>query len=381
MPKTDTEQLKGILEEFDKETLHSVLRDLNIKPDDLKQAIRKKIKDLPKTKRGKVSKVGDKNHVSKEAYVAAKPYNERVIGEPDFKPVHFLECGWERQKPVARVHVTGYWWGTGFLVSRSLFMTNNHVIENKTQGRAAEMEFNYQEDHEGNMLSTDTWDGDPDSFFHTDVGLDYTVMRLKGRRSFGLIQPQPYTPYLTTPYAVSPRITIPPLPPGPDPPRMPETVEGFTDLISSVISSILNLTRSPYAPSIFLTKHAGDTYGYIPLKDNILTVDERLNIIQHPATRAKEVAMNENILTHINANTIHYTTDTEGGSSGSPVFDNTWDIIALHHAAGDVAPGGHPVLGPWVDNEGMRIDRIIDDLQANLRGTSEEHILTELGIP
>ncbi len=377
MPKTDTEQLKGILEEFDKETLHSVLRELNIKPGDLRRAIVKKTKDFPQVNRKKKSKVGDRNHLSKEAYVAAKPFNERVIGLPDFKPVHFLECGWERQKPVARMNV-GSWFGTGFLVSRSLIMTNNHVIPSVASGRIANAEFNYQTDHEGNMLSMDSWDGDPDNFFHTDVNLDYTVMRLKGRTSFRFVQPKPYVPYLRTPY-IGPKLPLPiPRPPisGPDTPRMPETMEGLTDIIALVVNRLVS-AWGPVGPvTAFLTKHAGDTWGFIPLQDTVMTVGARLNIIQHPAMRPKEVAMHSNELTHMLTDAIHYTTDTEGGSSGSPVFDNSWDLIALHHAAGD----WNSATSSWIDNEGMRIDRIIDDLQANLRGTSEAHILDELGI-
>lgn len=370
----DIDQLAGAIEPFDRETLLAVLREKNIKTEDLNQAIRKTIKDFPKVDRSKKSKVGDKNHVSREAYIAAKPL-ERIIDQPDFKPVHFLECGWNRQKPVARVHVSN-WWGTGFLVSRSLIMTNNHVIENEAQGRLATAEFNYQMDHEGNMLSSDTWDGDPDSFFHTDVDLDYTVMRLKGRYSFGLIQYQPPQWVTQIPGLTNTRLPIlpsePPIPPGPDP-RMRMMVEGFSDLIGRIFGT----TTIDWAHMFTPTKHAGDEWGYIPLKDTIMAVGARINIIQHPQTRPKEVAMHDNELQHVLTDAIHYRTDTDLGSSGSPVFDNYWDIIALHHAAGD----WDSATSSWLDNEGMRIDRIIDDLQANLRGTSEEHILTELGIP
>jgi V8-like Glu-specific endopeptidase len=31
---------------------------------------------------------------------------------------------------------------------------------------------------------------------------------------------------------------------------------------------------------------------------------------------------------------VQYTTDTLPGSSGSPVFNDNWEVVALHHAGG-----------------------------------------------
>ena len=58
---------------------------------------------------------------------------------------------------------------------------------------------------------------------------------------------------------------------------------------------------------------------------------------------------------------MHYLTDTQEGSSGSPVFDQEGKLFALHHA------GGRPqeVLGraPLSKNEGIRINKIVKGLQ------------------
>lgn len=54
----------------------------------------------------------------------------------------------------------------------------------------------------------------------------------------------------------------------------------------------------------------------------------------------------------------HYRSPTEEGSSGSPVFDDEWQVFALHHR------GGHNLLrlngqaGTYEANEGIRLDRI-----------------------
>jgi endonuclease G, mitochondrial len=60
---------------------------------------------------------------------------------------------------------------------------------------------------------------------------------------------------------------------------------------------------------------------------------ERLNIIHHPQGRPQEVSIRENFLALILPQFLHYVTDTEPGSSGSPVFNEEWEVVALHHAA------------------------------------------------
>ena len=92
-------------------------------------------------------------------------------------------------------------------------------------------------------------------------------------------------------------------------------------------------------------------------------------MVQHPQGRKKEVVVQQNELTDVHANVIHYFSDTDYGSSGSPVFDNNWDLMALHHAR---KPSENA-------NEGIRIDKIIADLRNEFQ-TTNPAILTELGI-
>ena len=82
--------------------------------------------------------------------------------------------------------------------------------------------------------------------------------------------------------------------------------------------------------------------------------------------------MQENEIVSIHETVVRYTTDTEPGSSGSPVFNNSWRLIALHHAAGEQDPG----TGQWINNEGVRIDKVIDHLKSKVPAL----IAQELGI-
>jgi endonuclease G, mitochondrial len=53
---------------------------------------------------------------------------------------------------------------------------------------------------------------------------------------------------------------------------------------------------------------------------------------------------------------LHYEADTQPGSSGSPVFNDQWELVALHHAS--VPAPEHPELGKFV-NEGIRVSRLL----------------------
>jgi hypothetical protein len=89
-----------------------------------------------------------------------------------------------------------------------------------------------------------------------------------------------------------------------------------------------------------------------------------VNIIQHPRGRPKEVALQDNQVVKADPVVLHYSCDTEPGSSGSPVLDNRWRLVALHHASvvaeesrgGRRSPGGDPRLRYL--NEGIRLSAI-----------------------
>ena len=103
----------------------------------------------------------------------------------------------------------------------------------------------------------------------------------------------------------------------------------------------------------------------IPLLRNPATVSrfERVNIIQHPRGRRKEVAIRENKVERILDKVVRYRTDTEPGSSGSCVFNDDWQPVALHHA-GWMEGGGRAI------NEGVRMAAIVADLIARQRDES-----------
>lgn len=102
-----------------------------------------------------------------------------------------------------------------------------------------------------------------------------------------------------------------------------------------------------------------DGYGVNPLieAEGKAIVGEFVTIVQHPKAQRKQVALRENRIVDVVEAKMHYEADTEPGSSGSPVFNDQWEIVALHHASVPNASG------KGVINEGIRVSRIIGYLR------------------
>jgi len=85
-------------------------------------------------------------------------------------------------------------------------------------------------------------------------------------------------------------------------------------------------------------------------------VAQRALILQHPAGKPKRLAFVRNRISSVADRRVYYLTDTEGGSSGSPVFNTKGQIVALHRAGG--TPQKLIGVDPVKKNEGIRMDVI-----------------------
>ncbi len=97
-----------------------------------------------------------------------------------------------------------------------------------------------------------------------------------------------------------------------------------------------------------------------------------VNIVQHPRGLPKMLALRNNILQFRTERTLLYETDTDHGSSGAPVFNDDWDLIALHHWGEPFLERTDAAGQPFAANvnEGVRISAIYRDLLARVEGLS-----------
>ncbi|HZT33750.1 MAG TPA: DNA/RNA non-specific endonuclease [Bryobacteraceae bacterium] len=212
--------------------------------------------------------------------------------------------------------------GTGFLVGPGLVMTNHHVIGSPGEASQSFLELDYQDNASGQLLPIQAYPLDPGTFFLSDQALDFTIAGLQPVSRHGR-----------------------PL----------------------------------------------DTYPWVKLIGDIGKANpgDSVNIIQHPRGGLKQIAFRRNeviALPQAVAGFLYYTTDTEPGSSGSPCFNDQWELVALHHSGvpatdaqgrllkKDKTPwreGEDPELLDWIANEGVRVSAIVAFLNAAAPRRSE----------
>jgi len=111
-------------------------------------------------------------------------------------------------------------------------------------------------------------------------------------------------------------------------------------------------------------KLAGQKFGYFDLKElGWPRVGARVNIIQHPRGRFQEIAFRDNEVKAVKDDTIQYITDTEKGSSGSPVFDDWFRLVAIH-SQGVLDPRN---TSKFYRNQGFVMEKIVKDVAPKLK--------------
>jgi V8-like Glu-specific endopeptidase len=103
-------------------------------------------------------------------------------------------------------------------------------------------------------------------------------------------------------------------------------------------------------------------WGTLKLEPAKPKVGDHVNIIQHAGGGPKQISFFANVVVFVGEGRIQYLTDTLPGSSGSPVFDPEWNVVALHHSGGWLHEPNAPKKTTYYRNEGILIDCIIAGL-------------------
>jgi endonuclease G len=261
---------------------------------------------------------------------------ERALGPThDILSIEFLEAGLIAARAVGLISVMGgLEFGTGFLVGKDLLLTNHHVLGDASEAEASHFELDREDNRYGEAKRVERFEFDPVRFFAADKALDFALVALK-----------------------------------------PVSENGR------------NLAE----------------FGYHPLvaQEGKIRIGDAVNLIQHPNGGMKSVVVHNSQFLYLDNTSKYnhycwYTSDTEPGSSGSPVFNNRWEVVALHHkgvpktnAAGKLLDRDGKVISKsrlesnpdavvWIANEGLRVSRLVKKLMATELQTAQAELRDEL---
>jgi V8-like Glu-specific endopeptidase len=245
---------------------------------------------------------------------------ERIINSEDnFLDLALLHGALYCAAAVCRVeHPPGEPIGTGVLVGPDLLLTNQHVLDSADLLEDARARFDYSLDEAGVAGAGRIFTFKKDFYYASpSEEYDYALVKLNSAPLAALAPP-------------------------------PEAAD----------ATMTALMR------------AGKHRGYLSLAPRFIKDKDRVNVIQHPNGQPMKVVMTQNYVAgDMTDGRVHYVADTMEGSSGSPVFNRNWEIVALHHSGRPFPPDGAAAVGKrlWKGkfrvNEGVPMRAILADFK------------------
>ncbi|MCG6137634.1 MAG: serine protease [Nostoc sp. LLA-1] len=254
-----------------------------------------------------------------DAQIGSVQELEQVINSEDnFLDIYLLYGALYCAQAVGRIEIERSPEGTGFLIGPDLLLTNQHVLQQKSDLQEAVVRFNYMNDDSGVPQSGQVVRIQSDFYYSSPAHeLDYALVRLE------------------------------------------------QEPLKSITATKEELMDKSIAELILMGKHR----GYLTLARSSLKKRSRVNIIQHPRGEALKVVLTQNYVEYATDSRVQYVADTMPGSSGSPVFNYKWEVVALHHSGQPYPP--EPLTetarkawkGQFRVNEGIPMKAILNDFQ------------------
>lgn len=232
---------------------------------------------------------------------------EGYLDRNDLLPVNYLERGVNAAKAVCRIYIPDISgasgeFGTGFLITPRLILTSGHIIKDKASASRGFAEFDFEADADGKMKDSKTFAFLPEECFLTSSAAqpDFTIIAI-------------------------------------------------SDLSEDTSTSL-------------------DNFGFLRMIPTLNQIDENelVTIIQHPDGGEKYIGIRENEVIKIGDTVdylkdmkIWYAGDTATGSSGAPVFNDLWQVVAMHQsrvAESRVVNGQRQIQlidGSWIDENDL----------------------------
>lgn len=273
-------------------------------------------KELVKKGQGFLAETEDRRVAfsDRQQKLAEEDFQRKIGLTNNILSIEFFELGLLAGKSVGRF-TNGIAFGTGFHVGNQILITNNHVIKSRDEASEWLFELNVEDNRWGEAKKQYIYSLDPKRFFLTSEELDFTLV------------------------------------------------------------AVSNTDESPPI----------ETFGWHVLLDAIgkILIGQPVNIIQHPNGNNKTIVVHDSHLLYLDDKDKDmekyclYSSDTEEGSSGSPVFNNRWEVVALHHKAipqtdenGNlIDENGHQIVNEkdkvYVANEGIRISQLVEAIRSS----------------
>jgi hypothetical protein len=240
------------------------------------------------------------------ALSTSPPELERIIRDTNaFLPINvWREKMGKVESAVCRVEVEtnkGTVFGTGFLISPDILITNYHVVESAILGEEG------KSTHDGLKAGGE------------DIGLRFDYKRTK---SGSVLNPGTVYKLVKQGWLIN---------------HSPYAQNRHSPDPEELDYALLRVEGKPGCDSIGNTlEPEASNRGWIELSNvtHNFPSSPALVIVQHPRSTPLKIAIDTEAVIGVNekGTMVKYRTNTEHGSSGSPCFNMNWELVALHHS-------------------------------------------------